>query len=387
MPRLPIIAFAKTCWNSLWMNRQHLLHRIAAGGRRVAYSNGVNHYSQFGKIPFLQHPAQMDSVTVMKNGYFLPSTHARTLLRRASVWHHCGRIRQALGVAPGSPVIGMCFDPELIDYIDVLDPTLRIFHIYDSYNKMQDSTQDFEPFRQRILQFDLITASSAFMYRDVTGREPDARVIVPNGVDYEQFVSEAFEPSPTAEKINALPGPRVGYVGSTNTKIDFVLVTELATACPDASFIFVGPVRYYLLEKHAEELANFERLQRLPNVYFFDTVPKEELPAVVNALDIGCIFSNVKNCDWVAAQYPLKLNEYLAKGLPVISSGIRIIQEDFQDVVTECNSRDEWISAIRQHAKAPRAEADVAARREVAAHNDWSIRVSQIESLLAELSA
>lgn len=379
----PIIAFANTPWTaSLWMNRQHLLSRLAARGCAVAYSNGVVHYSELDSGRWQQQAALHDQVLVMQPGYFMPATHRPSWLRRAALSHHCRRIRALLGLAPDAPVVGLCFDPDLMDYVDALAPVLRVFHIYDAYNKMDNRGVDFAPVRARLREFDLITASSAYMYEDVMGCVPAPEHVVPNGVDYEGLIASMDTQCATAAAIRALPGPRIGYVGSINTKIDFDLVHALASARPDASFVFVGPVRNAILYRNPPDRAAFERLRALPNLHFFKQVPKHELAPVLAAMDMNCIFFRLDRGDWVEAVYPLKLNEYLAIGKPVLSTPLRVVREQFAGVVAVCDGQAEWLAAIDTTYAEPGTATAVTARRAIAAANDWNVRVTQFAALI-----
>lgn len=383
MSEAPIVAFANTSWNSLWMNRQHLLSRLAAGGRRVAYSNGVVHYAQFSGTPLRQRAVSRDGVMVMEPGYLIPCTYRASPLRRVALGYHCEMIREALGIGRATPVIGMCFDPDLLDYVDALQPALRVFHIYDSYNKMGNAGSDFTLTRRRIRSFDVITASSAYMYEDVVGVPPDPRYVVPNGVDYAQLVASIGAPSTTAAAIAALPGAKVGYVGSINTKIDFNLVAALAVALPAVSFVFVGPVRLALLRRDARDFADYERMRALPNVHFFGQVPKEELAPVISTMDVTCIYFRVDRADWVEAVYPIKLNEYLAVGKPVISTPIRVVCKEFGDVVAICDGAADWERTLRAALEQGDSVVALERRRRIAASNDWSRRIAHLESLIA----
>lgn len=387
MSKPPLIAFAHSRWNSLWMNRQHLLHGLAGRGRRVAYSNGIVHYSQFRRMPAWPRVEPMDGVQVLRKGYVLPGTHRMSPLRRAALARHCRTLRSCCGAQAGEPVIGMCFDPELIDHVDCLGPDLRVFHIYDSYNKMQGADDRFAPVRERILGFDLVTASSEHMYRDVTGRDPEPEVIVPNGVDFEAIAACHERPSRTADSIRALPGVKVGYVGSVNTKVDLELVAKLAETLPAMSFVFVGPARTALLRREPSLHAAWCRIQSLRNVHVFEEVDRRELGAVLAALDVGCIFFRTDRRDWVAAGYPLKLNEYLAGGLPVVSSRVRVIEEQFSHVVDVCGDVAEWSDALARHGQGRGDGSAVERRRAVARANDWSHRVTQYDELLDALTA
>lgn len=383
--KLPIIAFANTGWDALWMNRQHLLSRLAALGHPVAYSTGTAHYSEFNKFPLLPRYERRGNVVIMRKGYCVPRTYRLSPLARLSMQLHLRLIRTALGVTCGQAYVGMCFDPNLIDFIDMLAPPVRVFHIYDAYNRMTEPVPEFADLRRRIDSFDMVTASSEQMYEDVLGRAPDPRYIVPNGVDYAHMLSGMNQACAAAERIRALPGLRLGYTGTINGKIHLELVHALARARPDVSVVMVGPVRHALLDKQPGGLAAYEALRAQPNVYFIDQVKREDVPAVLNAMDINCLFFRVDREDWVVAGYPLKLHEYLAIGKPVLSSPIRVVREQFAHVVEICDTLEQWLAAIDRVQGTGMAPEQVTARRAVAAGNDWNKSASQLEALLGQI--
>lgn len=385
MKKPVIVAFAGTPWDSVWMNRQHLLSRLAARGYRIAYSNGIAHYTEYGKLPFWPRQEWRDQVLLARRGYFPPASVRMSWLKRMALHQHCRALLRSLGAAHAEDVIGMCFDPNLLDCVDALAPGRRIFHIYDSYHKMYGHVFEFEDVRRRIGAYDLVTASSAQMYEEVTGRAPRPECIVANGVDFSSFDGTEVASSPTADAIRALPGMHIGYVGSINTKIDFALINWLSERFSNDSFVLVGPTRHAILKRMSEDLASYEQLRARPNVHILPPVSRHEVPAILAAMDINCIFFRVDRADWVPAVYPIKLNEYLASGKPVLSCDLRVVREDFAEVVTTCLDRDGWAAAIEGLRSAPRDTGKVAARMAVARANDWDRRVDQIETLIANL--
>lgn len=380
----PIFAFAQLSWDALWMNRQHLLSRLGARGHPVIYSNGLAHYSDAGRMPWLPRCEQRDGVTLARRGFIPPRTHRLSYVSRFSIRQHLRDLRRALAVRPGQDCIGLCFDPQFIDYVEIMRPTLRAFHIYDAYNRYTtaDAEHVFVSLRQSLRDFDLITASSREMYEVVVGESPAEECIVPNGVDFAAVSTGTRRASATADAIRALPAPRIGYVGTLNTKVDFALVDALARVMPRASFVLVGPQRPDLLRRSGATQQAFTAMSGLPNVHLFPAVPHSEVPAVLDVMDVNCLFLRVGDDAWGSATYPLKLHEYLAVGRPVVSSPVTVVREEFADVVAVCTNVDEWCAAIEAAVVAAPDEDAVAMRRAVAEANDWARRVEQLEGLL-----
>lgn len=136
--------------------------------------------------------------------------------------------------------------------------------------------------------------------------------VVPNGVDPEEWAT----PGPAPTWFTDLPGPRLLYVGSLESRVDVGAIATAAKAMPGASFALVGP----MLDK-----AHFEPLQELANVHFFPPVQRAEVVALVAAAD-ACLIPHVDS-PLTRAMSPLKLYEYLAGGAPVAALDLPPIRD------------------------------------------------------------
>ena len=82
--------------------------------------------------------------------------------------------------------------------------------------------------------------------------------------------------------------------------------------------------------------------------------------------------------------YPLKLNEYLAAGIPAIGSRIRTLR-DHEHAVSLASGPDQWAAAIRSAlnplSRKPEA---VAARRSLAKNHDWNQIAGRIATIITD---
>jgi glycosyltransferase involved in cell wall biosynthesis len=109
-------------------------------------------------------------------------------------------------------------------------------------------------------------------------------------------------------EVDALPKPRLLYLGGINRKFWTEAVEAIARAMPEASIILVGPVA-------PGEVV----LPRLPNVHWFPPRKRyEELAGFLRAADVGLI--PYRPDPYTGAMHPAKLNEYLVFGLPVVAT-------------------------------------------------------------------
>jgi glycosyltransferase involved in cell wall biosynthesis len=195
--------------------------------------------------------------------------------------------------------------------------------------------------------------------------------VVHHAADYAHFSSASLPETTVAEDIAALPHPIIGSVGVMDAqRFDVELVEALALARPQWSFALVGPVR---------EGLNLDRLKQLSNVYLLGNRPIADLPRYLKGMDVTVI----PYCDNEATRniYPLKLQEYLATGKPVVSRGLPAIRP-YGDVVALADSPDAFLAAIEAALVEDPARAD--ARQAVARQNSWEQRVEQKSRLIMQ---
>ena len=72
--------------------------------------------------------------------------------------------------------------------------------------------------------------------------------------------------------------------------------------------------------------------------------------------------------------YPLKLNEYLALGKPVVSTNFSADLTDFRDVIKIAGNKDEFIRSLRSEVQTDNSMS-VSKRMEKAKRNSWQSRI------------
>jgi glycosyltransferase involved in cell wall biosynthesis len=291
------------------------------------------------------------------------------LLRRASVRRAMRRLRMTV------PIVWL-FRPDMADVAGRYGERLLIYHIVDDYLGYADyDVERAEEIRRReqalIARADLVLVTSRALLDSKGGINPNTHW-VPNAVDYERF-SKAVEEGREPEQVADLCRPRVGYVGAINEKIDIALLSDLAQALPQAAIILVGPVR-----SNSEAMErNIKTLRERSNVHFVGRVPVEEVPCFMNACDVGLL--PYRRNAWTQHIHPLKLYEYLACGLPIVSTDIPAAHEEEGFV---CIASPAGFAAAVSEALSNDSEDLRARRRQRAAQNTWIDRVERISTLI-----
>lgn len=187
------------------------------------------------------------------------------------------------------------------------------------------------------------------------------------GVDLAAFPFTAESEPATPTELQGLTGPVIGYVGGLHRHVDLNLLREMALARPDWSWVFVGP-----------EQTSLAPLRGLSNVHLLGQKPHQELAAYIRRFDV-CLIPYLQNA-YTATVVPVKLNEYLAMGKPVVSTALPVVCEfnsRHQVLTTAPNEPREFLSAI-ETALSAGDEDRRRHRREVAELSDWRIRLNQL---------
>lgn len=194
-----------------------------------------------------------------------------------------------------------------------------------------------------------------------TKTSPHARtVLVRHGVDYEHFRTALDETTQVPKALQNLPRPIIGYFGLiAEDWVDVPLLRKIAEAFPQGTLALLGKVTM-----DVSTLA-------MPNIRFLGRQPYESLPAFCKGFDLALVPFPISEVTLNAN--PLKAREYLAAGLPVVSTAIPEVQ-----VLGECRigrSHSEFIEQIHAALQSPGPDAVRSAR--MAAHS-WSARLEDV---------
>ncbi len=188
--------------------------------------------------------------------------------------------------------------------------------------------------------------------------------LMPNGVDFSHFQTD----DPVPPEYAAIGGPIVVYAGSLRYWFDYELVRSLAQRLPDINVVLIGP----------DDLAQ-KNLNDLPNIHLLGPRPYATLPAYLRHANVGIIpFAVETYPDLIHGVNPLKLYEYMATGLPVVTTAWREL-EYLDSPARLTSSTDEFIASVAETIARP---PDQNALRRFASTHDWSSRIDALEARL-----
>lgn len=206
-------------------------------------------------------------------------------------------------------------------------------------------------------------------------------VLIPNGVDtrlFKKYKSEGIKNKLGIEDCSFI----VGHVGVLREWLDFEPLFEAFKTLSDLYnmklLIVGGGIGYDETTKLAQKFG----ISR--NVVFTGTVPYSHVPYYISCMDVGIIPFKLNEVS--QNSLPLKLFEYMACEKPVISTNIKCITDNFNDLVLIASSSENYIDRIRELYLNEKLKESlgIRGRTKVVNNFDWSEIVLKLDKLINE---
>ena len=223
-----------------------------------------------------------------------------------------------------------------------------------------------------IRQADAVFVVSEFYRRQLAGETDRPLILLGNGVEMAHFEAPRDVPADLA----SLPRPLIGYVGLLSHFLDFEMLESLRRNRRGGTLVLVGP------GTPATDAAVAE-LGRREGVAVLGPRPYEQVPAYMQALDVGVIPFRADD-PFVQGINPNKVYQYLASGLPVLTTPLLDLRESAPDLLFATDDR----SMSQALATALDAPADRDRRRALARPHDWdALAARMVHEIEARLPA
>lgn len=264
------------------------------------------------------------------------------------------------------------FLPTVGRLLGSLDERMVIYHCVDEYAEFTGVPKQalLRMERDLVRRADLVLTSSERLCEERRPDNPNTHFI-PHGVDVEHFAHALEATTIIPEELRRLPRPIVGFIGLLADWVDLDLVRAVAQARPDWSFALIG-----------KSVTDLSAVRELPNVHLLGQKPFSTLPAYCRGIDVGIIPFRINRLTLRAN--PLKLREYLAAGLPVVSTPLPEVAR-LAPFVQLAEGPTAFLAAI-ESALVEAERDDTARRRRVLSMTaeGWEARVEEISRLIRQ---
>lgn len=367
-------------WDGAWYSR----HRLTAGLARRNRVFLVEAPIEVRRV--LRHPMSVwrgAQVAKDSQGAFrytspawLPEVYQPAWLRSVLSSARFGSLQRALRQENALPAVYYMWHPDHEPAVRRLVGNPLVYHCYDRYDRYTDAgsgVQDREGALVR--RAALCVAASVELGEYLTKLGARQVVVLRHGVDV-----TSFKPGvPPHAALEAIPRPRLGLVASLSDAVDVETLVRIARERPSWSLVIVGKSSFTTREKEL----TFRELSGLPNVHCLGFRPRSEIPSWINGFDVTLTCYDLKT--WAPYNQPLKMYEYLACGLPVVSSDITAARE-LGDLVACADGPDSWVPTI-ERVLADNGPRQIERRAAFGRENNWEHRVAELHDMLLDVAA
>ncbi|HLL66881.1 MAG TPA: glycosyltransferase [Micromonosporaceae bacterium] len=356
-----LIVLSHLRWDWVWQRPQHLISRLASQRRtwfveepvRADVAQPTLRHADAGPVRRVWLEVPRDSTQIE---YGAPGC-AATYLDRLP-----GLLDDA---ATGSDV--WVYGPTAIAIAEALQPRLLVYDMMDDLSSFADGGEAVGQMQRRALRrAALVFTGGRSLYRtacEVRGVEDTH--LFPSGVETEHY-AQTRDLRPIAARNER---PVAGYVGVLDERLDLQLIADMAAKLHDWDIHLVGPI------------AKIEPsdLPVAPNLIYPGMQTYDQLPHVMAKFDVA-IMPFALN-DATRSISPTKTLEYLAAGLPVVSTRVPDVVADWDAVVRFADDGAEFAracTAVREDSTDER-DARVAP---LARRHEWDAIAAEMTALM-----
>jgi len=353
-------AFMDDGWKVLWMSHPvSPFHGMKAENEKrmmrarmgaVLHEDGPTEVVPYTKLPFLNKPL-LRSEWVLRNSHRYLRPSLKDLLSKNEF---------------DNPDLVWLTDTVMHSVADEVKAGKLAVRIADDNTEFKNTTGSLRVIEDELCtKADVVFVTSYPLLEKLQAKYGDRIHLLRNGVNYEHFQGN-FERPPEYDEID---GPIAVYVGAIEEWFDPEIVLGLAVESPDLTIILIGPVGI--------DQAVFAGKK---NIKAIGPRPYEKIPSYLAHADIGII--PFKRTPLVESVSPLKLFEFFAAGLPVVSTSWKEL-ENLQSPAFLAGDRDEFaahvINAVNGELKNQRGSEYY---RSYAKENSWNARYRSAMDIL-----
>jgi UDP-galactopyranose mutase len=368
--RPTLIVLCHLRWGFVFQRPQHLLTRLARRFEVVFVEEPV-----FDAGPARlehSHPAEGVEVLTPRTPAKAPGFHDEQL---ALLQPLLEAFVEQRGIR--SPVVWL-YTPMALPLVEALHPRALVYDCMDDLASFKFAPTALVG-RERFLleQADVVLTGGPSLHEARRATRPDA-VCLPSAVDIDHFspanLRSDSDQAIAAQALHAgLHAPRIGFYGVIDERLDLDLVAGLADARPDWVIVMVGPV--VKIDPAA--------LPRRPNIRWIGMQAYETLPYLLAQWDVAMLpFALNESTRFIS---PTKTLEYMAAGVPAVTTPIQDVISLYGDVVRVAADVRGFVDAVNaalEESAEDRARRSEASQR-ILERSTWNVAAAKVLERLA----
>jgi glycosyltransferase involved in cell wall biosynthesis len=268
-------------------------------------------------------------------------------------------------------VINMVFNPAAGMIAGALGESEQIYYCVDEYTAFTGVSAGLREIEEDLFRKSDFVVVSAEKLLESKKQFNKNTFLIRHGVDFHHFRKSLDTKTKIPDEIADLPRPVIGFHGLLADWVDFQLIKKTAEHFKRGSVVLIGKITVDAEKK-------IKILDGIPNIHFLGRKPYAELPNYCKGFDVA--LNPFEISELTLAANPLKVREYLAAGLQVVSTDIPEVHI-LEDCLVGTNHADfiAKIEEILQNPK-PREAVSDAIRSE-----SWDSKVDELREIMRKV--
>lgn len=304
-----LVVLSHLRWTFVWQRPQHLITRLAAGRRTW----------------FIEEPWPVEGLAEPR---LLVDEHGDVRRVRLDVPGHsdphvCFSDPRAAGyqamlldlIGASDDRAAWVYTPMALPFAEAFEPDVLVYDVMDDLAAFKNASPELVlRQRQTLKRADVVFTGGRSLHRSVAASRPRGTHCFPSGVDPDHYAPAIAMRSPQPRRV-------AGYVGVIDERLDLDLLATMAASLPEWEIRMVGPV------------VKIDRatLPQAPNITYPGPALYTDLPEIMSGFDVA-LMPFARN-EATRSISPTKTLEYLAAGLPVVSTRVPDVVSDFGELV------------------------------------------------------
>jgi len=362
MPDLLVISHLR--WNWVWQRPQHIVSRMAAHRSHRGAQTWFVEYPAFDDVdePTLNREI-VDGIcrlwmSVPRNDRYgdceLDAIDPHWLAQQVRrLVYRDSRLRPDI----------LLYTPMGTELAELVGWRSLAYDVMDNLQYFHNSSPMLPAMQDRLLaKADVVFTGGVSLHQSILERRSQSCHLFSSGVDSQHYAGAARLRSGRATKV-------AGYIGVIDERLDYKLLLDLARSLADWTIRLVGPVAKVELET----------LPKRRNIEYLGLVSYKELPRILSGFDVGLMpFALTAATREIS---PTKTLEYLAAGLPVVSTPVPDVVANFSAAVEFAASGRSFATACRRALEEP-APDRVRSTSRLLASQEWSVIAAEMIKLI-----
>lgn len=366
-------------WTGDPLSKTHLM-RVLSKDNRILWINAIANRMPttsskdlsriFKKLKAFTEPIrEVEKNIFVLNPLAIPA-YGNETVRNFNQRFLLSQVKKAMRKLQFKNPLNIVFNPAAGLLAGKLGETELIYYCVDEYTAFTGASKGLKEIEEDLFKkSDLVIVSAEKLFESKEKFNKNT-YIIRHGVDFWHFRKALSDETEIPAELRVLPHPMIGFHGLLADWVDFELIKKTAEHFKNGSVVLIGKTTVDAEKK-------IKILDGIPNVHFLGRKPYAELPAYCKGFDVALNPFAIN--ELTLAANPLKVREYLAAGLPVVSTDIPEVRSLENCLVGEDHA--DFISKIEEALVYPKTREEIS---DSISEESWDSKIDELRRIMAQ---